>query len=417
MRIRSFSEKQKRVLLWWCPGSEDGRREAIICDGAVRSGKTLAMGLSFFCWATAAFHQRQFALCGKTIVSLRRNLVNELTPLLGELGLSVTERRSANQMVVRGEGHENLFHLIGGKDEGSAALIQGATFAGVLMDEVALMPRSFVEQALARCSVEGSRLWFNCNPEGPQHWFYREWICRAEEKNALYLHFTMADNPSLSPAMRRRYENRYSGAFYRRFVLGEWSAAEGLIYDFFSPEEMVQPVPEGELEQYCVSIDYGTANPCSFGLWGLRDGVWYRVDEYYYASRDTGVQKTDQEYVADLRRLAAGRQLRRVVVDPSAASFITALRREGFPVVKAANDVLAGIRLTAGLLKSGRLVICRPCRDLLREMALYCWEVGGQGREVPLKQNDHAMDDMRYFASTVAGSFRGDGFAAVSVER
>ena len=333
MRIQSFSEKQRRVLLWWCPGSEDSRREAIICDGAVRSGKTLAMGLSFFCWATAAFHQRQFALCGKTIVALRRNLVNELTPLLGELGLSVSERRSANQMVVRGEGHENLFHLVGGKDEGSAALIQGATFAGVLMDEVALMPRSFVEQALARCSVEGSRLWFNCNPEGPQHWFYREWIRRAEEKNALYLHFTMADNPSLSPAMRRRYENRYSGAFYRRFVLGEWSAAEGLIYDFFSPEEMVQPVPEGELERYCVSIDYGTANPCSFGLWGLRNGVWYRVDEYYYASRDTGVQKTDQEYVADLRRLAAGRRLWRVVVDPSAASFITALRREGFPAV------------------------------------------------------------------------------------
>ena len=417
MRIQSFSEKQRRVLLWWCPGSEDSRREAIICDGAVRSGKTLAMGLSFFCWATAAFHQRQFALCGKTIVALRRNLVNELTPLLGELGLSVSERRSANQMVVRGEGHENLFHLVGGKDESSAALIQGATFAGVLMDEVALMPRSFVEQALARCSVEGSRLWFNCNPEGPQHWFYREWIRRAEEKNALYLHFTMADNPSLSPAMRRRYENRYSGAFYRRFVLGEWSAAEGLIYDFFSPEEMVQPVPEGELERYCVSIDYGTANPCSFGLWGLRDGVWYRVDEYYYASRDTGVQKTDQEYVADLRRLAAGRRLWRVVVDPSAASFITALRREGFPVVKAENDVLAGIRLTAGLLKSGRLVICRPCRDLLREMALYCWEAGGQGREVPLKQNDHAMDDMRYFASTVAGGVKGDGFAAVSVER
>ena len=381
MRIQSFSEKQRRVLLWWCPGSEDSRREAIICDGAVRSGKTLAMGLSFFCWATAAFHQRQFALCGKTIVALRRNLVNELTPLLGELGLSVSERRSANQMVVRGEGHENLFHLVGGKDEGSAALIQGATFAGVLMDEVALMPRSFVEQALARCSVEGSRLWFNCNPEGPQHWFYREWIRRAEEKNALYLHFTMADNPSLSP------------------------------------EEMVQPVPEGELERYCVSIDYGTANPCSFGLWGLRNGVWYRVDEYYYASRDTGVQKTDQEYVADLRRLAAGRRLWRVVVDPSAASFITALRREGFPVVKAENDVLAGIRLTAGLLKSGRLVICRPCRDLLREMALYCWEAGGQGREVPLKQNDHAMDDMRYFASTVAGGVKGDGFAAVSVER
>ena len=331
MRIKRFSPKQRRVMTWWSPGNPDSRHDAIICDGAVRSGKTLCMGLSFVCWAMSQFRGAQFAFCGKSVVSLRRNLLNELTPLLGELGFACREKRSENLLVIRRGDRENRFYLMGGKDEGSAAFIQGVTLAGVLLDEAALMPRSFVEQAIARCSVSGSRLWFNCNPEGPQHWFYQEWILKAEERNALYLHFTMEDNPSLSPRIIRRYRSSYSGAFYRRFILGEWTAAKGLVYDFFDPGRDAADRPEGEMEEYAVSVDYGTANPCSFGLWGLREGVWYRMEEYYYASRRTGVQLTDQEYVAAMDRLTAGRVIGQVVVDPSAASFITALRQAGVP--------------------------------------------------------------------------------------
>ena len=171
-----FSEKQRRVLTWWRPGSPDREREALICDGAVRSGKTLCLGLSFVCWAMTEFSGQQFALCGKTALSLRRNLLTELGPMLGELGIQVRERRSEGLLLLSWRGRENRFWLLGGRDEGSAALIQGATFAGALLDEAALMPRSFVEQTAARCSVAGSRLWFSCNPEGPGHWFYREWI-------------------------------------------------------------------------------------------------------------------------------------------------------------------------------------------------------------------------------------------------
>lgn len=167
MKIKQFSEKQKRVMSWWGPKSPDRNRDAIICDGAVRSGKTLCMGLSFVCWAMAQFYGQQFAFCGKTAVSLRRNLVQDLLGVLGELGFACRERRSENLLLVSRNGRENRFYLMGGKDEGSAALIQGVTLAGVLLDEAALMPRSFVEQAIARCSVSGSRLWFNCNPEGP----------------------------------------------------------------------------------------------------------------------------------------------------------------------------------------------------------------------------------------------------------
>lgn len=417
MKIKKFSPKQKRVMCWWGPRSADRHYDAIICDGAVRSGKTLCMGLSFVCWAMASFRGAQFAFCGKSVVSLRRNLLQELTPTLEELGFRCRERRSENLVIIGRSGRENRFYLMGGKDEGSAAFIQGVTLAGVLLDEAALMPRSFVEQAIARCSVQGSRLWFNCNPEGPQHWFYQEWILKRETRNALYLHFTMEDNPSLSARIRQRYRSSYSGAFYRRFILGEWTAAKGLVYDFFDPARDAVPRPGGQMEQYVISVDYGTANPCSFGLWGLREGVWYRMEEYYYASRKTGVQLTDQEYVRALQALADGREIRSVVADPSAASFITALRQAGFHVVKANNDVLSGIRITADLLKRGRIAICEGCEDCLREIAMYRWSEETEGRDAPHKDNDHAMDDMRYFAVTVAAGERREEGAFCSVVR
>ena len=413
-----FSEKQMQVLCWWGEKSPHRYKLAVICDGAVRSGKTTCMGISFFLWAMARFQNTSFAVCGKTIRSVRRNVVAELIPKLKSMGFSMRVRQAENEIILSYQGRENRFYLFGGRDEGSAALIQGVTLAGVLFDEAALMPRSFVEQASARCSAAGSRLWFSCNPEGPQHWFYREWILKAEERGALYLHFTMADNPSLSPRVRARYERLYSGTFYRRFVLGEWTAAKGLIYDFFTPEEYCRSVPERPWERVRVSIDYGTVNPASFGLWALKDGVWYRVREYYYDSRREGRQKTDAEYVEALRALTAGETVEKVIVDPSAASFIEAARRAGFPVVRADNNVLDGLRVTADLLKRGRIVICEGCESCLEEIAQYCWADGGAEHDRPRKERDHAMDELRYFAMSVAGGGRRDGAIAMrAVER
>jgi len=413
-----FSQKQRTVLTWWRPGSGFSDRQAIICDGAVRSGKTLCTGLSFFCWAMSAFHGRNFALCGKTITSIRRNMIAELLPLLEKMGFHCEEKRSQNLIQVRLGGRSNTFYLFGGKDEGSAALIQGITLAGVLMDEVVLMPKSFVEQAIARCSVTGSRLWFSCNPESPAHWFYREWIQEAQEKNALRLHFTMQDNPGLSAQVLERYETMFQGTFYRRFVLGEWVAAEGRVYDFFD-ESFPQPVPEGEMEQWYISCDYGTVNPTSMGLWGRNAGVWYRVKEFYYDARAKRRQMTDEEYADALSELAGERPIRAVVLDPSAASFAETLRRRGWRVKKADNEVLSGIRLTAQLLKTGRMVICEGCQDAIREFSLYRWEEGEDGRDRVRKEHDHAMDEIRYFAATVAGKEGNgqSGFFAGCVER
>ncbi len=414
--IKRFSDKQRQAATWWADRRYAGY-EAIICDGAIRSGKTLAMGLGFFLWATATFRNQQFGVCGKTLTALRRNLLSEVLPRLRALGFHCEEKRSDSLLLVRRGGRENRFYLYGGYDESSAALIQGVTLAGALFDEVALMPRSFVEQACARCSVAESRLWFNCNPEGPQHWFYREWVLRAEERRALYLHFTMADNPALSERIRRRYEGAYSGAFYRRFVLGEWSAAQGLIYDFFEPESYCGDVPDEPWEKLRISVDYGTVNPTSFGLWARKAGTWYRVDEYYHDSKAEGRQKTDAEYLEELRRLAAGREIERVIVDPSAASFIECVRRAGFRVSRADNSVSDGLRVTADLLKRRRIVICRNCGNCLREMAGYTWEKGGNGRDAPHKERDHAMDEMRYFAMSVARETHAGAPAACSVER
>ena len=415
MNYRSFSTKQRRAMTWWVPGSADAGMEAIVCDGAVRSGKTLAMGLGFFLWAFSSFNGQRFGICGKTISSLRRNVLAEILPRLEGMGAKWKERRTENLVTVQFWGRENSFYIFGGRDESSASLIQGITFAGILLDEVALMPQSFVDQACARCSVAGSRLWFNCNPAGPNHWFYRSWIQQAEQRKCLRLHFTMEDNPSLTPQIRQRYQRLYTGVFYRRFILGQWAQAEGRVYDFFEPE-MAREVPAGPWEKWYVSCDYGTVNPTSMGLWGLCGGVWYRVKEFYFSSREQQRQMTDEEYAQALEKLADGRHVTAVIVDPSAASFMEVLRRRGWRVKKAVNDVLAGIRLTSDALKAGKIVICRGCDDCIREMDEYVWDLSSQAKDRVKKEHDHAMDDMRYFVSTVLGEKNG-GFTALSVAR
>ena len=415
MNYHGFSEKQRQVLTWWTPGSPHHGREAIVCDGAVRSGKTLAMGLSFFWWAMVCFDGQQFGVCGKTIASLRRNVLSEILPRLEELGGSWQEKRTENMVTVTLGGRRNRFYVFGGRDESSASLIQGITFAGILLDEVALMPRSFVDQACARCSVAGSRLWFNCNPAGPSHWFYKTWILEAESRNCLRLHFTMEDNPSLTPEIRARYQRLYTGVFYRRFILGQWAQAEGRVYDFFQPE-MAKDVPEGPFSQWYISCDYGTVNPTSMGLWGKQGQVWYRVKEFYHDSRREMRQLTDEEYARELKNLAGERVITAVIADPSAASFIEVLRRKGWNVRKADNDVLSGIRKTSDCLKEGKIVICRGCEDCLREMEEYVWDLSSGAKDRVKKEHDHAMDDMRYFVATVLGRQEG-GFLACSVER
>ncbi len=314
----------------------------------------------------------------------------------------IQERRGENRLIVRMNGHENDYYLFGGKDEGSYALIQGMTLAGVLFDEVAPLPRSFVVLGLARCCGHGSIFWLNCFPEGPTHWFYQSWLTRAEERNLLYLHFTMEDNPALSPAIRQRYERLYSGVFYQRYVQGLWAAAKGLIYDMFRPEvHITQDLPDAGQGCY-VSVDYGTQNPTVFLLWQKGErGRWYCLREYYWSGRDRMRQKTDGEYAADLEVFLDGVKPRAVIVDPSAASFIALLRQRGYPVLGADNQVLTVIRRVGDLLREERLLFSPACIHTIEEFRSYVWDEDGAGQDRPVKEHDHCMDALRYFVSTV----------------
>ncbi len=415
MRISSLSAKQKLTMNWWSD-THYKDHDAIICDGAVRSGKTLSMSLGFVLWASYSFNGGSFAICGKTVTSLRRNVITPLLPILRSYGFICIEKVSRSYIDLTFLGNTNRFYLFGGKDEGSASLIQGMTLSGVFLDEAALMPRSFVEQALARCSVSGSKMWFNCNPDNPAHWFYNEWIKKAKEKHALYVHFTMDDNPSLSESLKERYKRLYSGTFYERFVLGKWTASQGVVYPMFSEKKHVYS-GDMQCEKYVISCDYGTVNPSSFGLWGLSDGVWYRLKEYYYSSKREGISRTDEEHYTALEQLAGDRDISKIIVDPSAASFIECIRRHGrFRVVKAENDVISGIRNVSTALGENRLRFHESCRDIIREFHLYSWNEKS-GTDVPIKENDHAMDDMRYFVADIMKDRGEDEFFALSVSR
>lgn len=411
-----FSRKQLTALSWWHKSSPFCQRDGIICDGAVRSGKTTCMALGFIFWSFYTFDETCFAICGKTVSSLRRNVITSLIPLLRSSGFICEEKLSRNLMTVSRNGRKNTYYLFGGRDESSASLIQGVTLGGVMLDEVALMPRSFVEQALARCSLEGAKFWFNCNPENPQHWFYKEWIQRSDEKNCLYVHFLMKDNPSLSKSVIKRYEKLYSGTFYQRFVEGKWVAAEGLIYPEAASGAYTEKAPEKKAERYCVSCDYGTVNPTSMGLWGKYDAVWYRLREFYFSSRREGYQKTDEEYYDELCKLCGDCIPEKVIVDPSAASFIECIKRHGkYSVGKAENDVIDGIRKTSDAMKNGLIRFSPSCSDTLREFGLYRWD-NSKSKDAPKKENDHAMDDIRYFVSTVL--YRtDDDFFVMAAER
>lgn len=390
-----ISQKQKKILAF--PYSS---YDALICDGAVRSGKTSVMIWAFVGWAMREFSGQRFGICGKTVDSAVKNIIVPFISMsLAREKYTVRWRRSDKVLEVRCGGVTNYFEVFGGKDESSAALIQGRTLAGVMLDEVALMPRSFVEQALARCSVAGAKLWFSCNPESPQHWFYNEWIKKREKHNALYLHFELSDNPSLGAERIKYYETTFSGVFYERYVRGLWVAAEGLIYPMFCEKNITDEIPDGG--EYYISCDYGTLNPFSAGLWCYDGKRAVRIREYYYSGRERMQSKTDEEYYDELERLAGGLPIKAVIVDPSAASFIEVIRRRRkFLVKKAVNDVVPGIITTGRYIQNGKIAVHKGCKDAIREFGLYRWD-DRAAEDRPIKQNDHAMDDIRYFVMTV----------------
>lgn len=444
--FKAFSERQLQVLTWWREGSPVRSANGIICDGAIRSGKTLIMSMSYVMWAMECFNGRNFGIAGKTIASLKRNLVTPLIQVMRVRGYKIRERRHDNEIIITYNGNQNTFTLFGGRDESSQDLVQGFTASGFFFDEVTLMPRSFVEQCRARCSVDDeenggdfAKQWFNCNPSSPYHWFKTEILDKADKMNYLHLHFNITDNPSLSKRVINNYMTMYTGVFYSRFILGKWVIGDGVVYDNFDEKTMVfsaETVAQCRFSKTFIAVDYGTSNPTVFKKWRksisnviqedkygdrqIRVGDWVCTDEYFYSGKgkETSKQKTDDEYVKDLMEFVKyecavfdheGKFIRydwskvTVILDPSALSLRTALRKKGFKVKRAKNNVVNGIRVMANLLNSGDMKYSDVCVETFKEFGSYVWDAkaGEKGEDRPVKQNDHTMDADRYFAYTI----------------
>lgn len=421
IRFKEFSKRQMQAFTWWCKDSPYSGYNGIIADGSIRAGKTVSMAISFILWAMASYDRQNFAMCGKTVGSFRRNVWNWLRPVLHARGYEIQEFRTSNTIIVNNGRVTNYFYIFGGRDESSQDLIQGMTLAGLYCDEVALMPESFVNQATGRCSVKGAKMWFNCNPESPMHWFLKNWIEKKDEKKMLHLHFTMDDNPSLSDIVRERYKTTYTGVFYQRFILGLWVMAQGAIYKdawsdelYFDKEQLDLIYKNPRLYRRYISIDYGTVNPMAFlDIWDDGDTVWV-CREYYWNSRaEGGKEKDNSQYGDDLIEFIKFSDYAptAVIVDPSAASFKIEMRNRGLraketvDTINADNSVIEGIRNVNRLLTRRKIRIYKDaCPNLIKEMQSYAWDekaIQNGGKERPIKVNDHACDALRYYCQTI----------------
>lgn len=293
-------------------------------------------------------------------------------------------------------------YCLGAAKSSQVAMIQGMSIKYCYGDEIAKWAKSVFDMLKSRLDKPYSKFDGSCNPESPGHWLKQ--FIDSEGLDVYVQKYTIFDNPALSPDFVENLCKEYEGTvFYQRYILGEWTLAEGLIYPKY--REAIEKPPEGSAEQYGLSIDYGTMNAFSAGLWGKYGDVWYRVKEYYYSGRDTGQQKTDDEYADDLGEFLKGYASEfnkiRTIIDPSAASFIALLRRKGlYRVHPADNDVRNGIIEVGRAMHQNKIKISPDCKNTIREFEGYVWD-DKAGEDKPVKVNDHAMDDMRYFVKTM----------------
>lgn len=394
-----ISQKQAKILAF--PYS---KYDALICDGAVRSGKTSIMMWAFVRWAMENFSGQRFGVCGRTVDSCTKNIIVPFTAMsLAKESYIIRWRRGDKVMEVRRGAVTNYFEVFGGKDEASYTLIQGRTLAGVLLDEVVLMPRSFVEQALARCSVDGARLWFSCNPSSPHHWFYQEWIKRSRERNALYLHFEMTDNPGLSKRTLERYENMYAGIFYDRYVRGLWVAAEGIVYkDFANDTEKYligDPLEWAKLNGTSFSIisigvDFGgTKSATKFQATGItKDFRVVALEEEYIKNEEIDPDALNRRFATFCQLITSKYGYSQTRADSAETVLIRGLDhtaqklRLGTQVKNALKmQITDRIRLVVLMMKQGRFRVSRSCPHLIDALQSAIYD--------PDKFEDERLDD------------------------
>lgn len=406
-----YSEKQKQLLRLF---KQKELRRINILHGSVRSGKTWISLVLWAFWMLTMPKDAAYLMVAKTLTSLRRNCLDLLETLVGKSNFSYS--LAAKQAVLFGR----TVYLEGVNDARAESKIRGMTLQGAYCDELTLFTQDFFTMLLSRLSMPEAKLFGTTNPDSPNHWLKSEYLDRSQELDLMEMRFTIDDNEFLDPEYVRQLKREYTGVFYERFILGNWVIAEGLVYSMFSEKEHVVHVlpeccahPEKGQGEYYISVDYGTKNPFSAGLWCVSGGGATRIAEYYYDGRKSKKPRTDEEHYAALEKLIrhevwnSGRRtvesypIQCVVIDPSAASMIECIRRHGIFSVRAAkNDVIPGIGITGSLLAAGKLKIHADCKDCIREFGIYSWDEKAKGDQV-IKENDHAMDDTRYFCYTI----------------
>jgi len=386
-RIVKMSEKQYRSI-------QEADARLNIWQGAVRSGKSHAS-----LWRFLHFVRKGPAgpcvIVGRTSHTIVRNIIDPMRNILGDY-----------VKYLSGKGEVYIFdrqiYVVSANDARSEGKIRGSTFIGAYVDEITLIPESFIKMLLSRLSMDGAKFFGTTNPDSPYHWLKRDFLDRASELDLRTWSFTLEDNPVLSKEFVKQLKSEYSGLWYQRFIEGKWVQAEGAVYGFFDPAIHCIDYPTSHAKQYIAGVDYGTANPFACVIIGINldhyPNYWVE-DEYYFDSKVAQRQKTDFEYAEDLTKFLQGRRISALYIDPSAASFKVELMQRGWDnVFDAENEVADGIRLVSRLLTQGTLKICLKAKNLIAEFQSYLWDdkPDVHGKEKPIKERDHVLDSLRY---------------------
>jgi PBSX family phage terminase large subunit len=305
-----------------------------------------------------------------------------------------------NQKVMQTRLYGRKIDFVGCPDIGAVSTIKGATLALAYVDEITEIPEPVFKMLEGRLSVPGAKLIGTTNPDGPAHWFKKQYIDNADAIDLIHWNFNLEDNPILDEEYKKRIKASYTGLWYNRYILGEWALASGAIYDSFDHDnEYFHPYPSPNY--YIVGIDYGTTNATAAVLCGITPNKWPQVHveaEYYYDSVKMGRAKTDSELVADIKAFIGYKNVSAIYVDPAAASFKIALRQADLPVLDANNDVLLGIKITGKFISGKNLVIHRSCTKLREQLQSYAWDpkAADRGEDKPIKKDDHLDDAIRY---------------------
>ena len=384
-----LSKKQLHFLLY-------SNARINIADGAIRSGKTFVFNLRWLDYIVNG-PKGTLLMAGKTIRTLERNVLkaeNGLFDLLGEGNYKYNG--STGELII---GDRTII-CIGASDERSENKIRGMTLAGALCDEVTLFPKSFVEQLIGRCSVAGSQLFWNCNPDSPYHYIKQDFL-ESDNMKPLVKHwrFLMYDNPYLvktNPDYIKQAEPTYTGVFYKRNVLGEWALAEGLVYDNFTDAHIIDELPE-EYDEIYVGVDHGVTHPATFMMIGIKDKNVYVIKEFCQSNR------TNSELADEFIHFIDGYSIDGITVDSAAASLMLEFNKRGIYTTDCNKDVVDGITLITQLIGEKRLYVHKDCKNLIKEFYTYSWDEKksqSQGKDVVIKLNDDCLDSLRYACRT-----------------